>query len=90
MPMLGLGMSVGTPPEGIEAELLVVDSFDELERRSAEARGRIVLFNVPYRGYGPTVAYRTNGASQAAQHGAVACWCARSARMDCARRTPAC
>ena len=38
----------------------------------AEARGRIVLFNAPYRGYGQTVAYRTNGASQAAQHGAVA------------------
>ncbi len=72
IPMLGLGMSVGTPPDGLEAELLVVSSFAELERRSAEARGRIVLFNAPYRGYGQTVAYRTNGASQAAQHGAVA------------------
>jgi carboxypeptidase Q len=30
MPMLGLGMSVGTPPNGIEADLLVVDSFVEL------------------------------------------------------------
>ena len=72
IPMLGLGMSVGTPRDGIEADLLVVGSFAELERRSAEARGRIVLFNAPYRGYGQTVAYRTNGASQAAQHGAVA------------------
>ena len=72
IPMLGLGMSVGTPRDGIEADLLVVSSFAELERRSAEARGRVVLFNAPYRGYGQTVAYRTNGASQAAQHGAVA------------------
>ena len=72
VPMLGLGLSVGTPPEGLVADLLVVSSFAELERRSAEARGRIVLFNAPYRGYGQTVAYRTNGASQAAQHGAVA------------------
>jgi len=72
IPMLGLGMSVGTPEDGIEADLLVVGSFAELERRSGEARGRIVLFNAPYRGYGQTVAYRTNGASQAAQHGAVA------------------
>ncbi len=72
IPMLGLGMSVGTPPDGLEADLLVVSSFAELERRSAEARGRIVLFNAPYRGYGQTVAYRTNGASQAAHHGAVA------------------
>ena len=70
IPMLGLGMSVGTPPGGIEAELLVVGSFAEFERRSAEARGRIVLFNAPYRGYGQTVSYRTNAASLAAQYGA--------------------
>lgn len=72
IPMLGLGMSVGTPAEGVEADLLVVSSFAELDRRAGEARGRIVLFNAPYRGYGQTVAYRTNGASHAAQHGAVA------------------
>lgn len=72
IPMLGLGMSVGTPPDGIEADLLVVGSFQELERRAAEARDRIVLFNVPYRGYGQTVAYRTNGPSVAARHGALA------------------
>ncbi len=71
IPMLGLGMSVGTPPEGIEADLMVVNSFAELERRTAEAKGRIVLFNAPYRGYGQTVAYRANGAVQAALHGAV-------------------
>jgi carboxypeptidase Q len=72
LPVLGLGMSIGTPPEGIEADVMVVDSFVELERRSADAHGKIVLFNVPFRGYGPTVAYRVNGASQAAAAGAVA------------------
>ena len=72
LPMLGLGMSVATPPDGVEADLMVVDSFVELERRSTEAQGKIVLFNVPFRGYGPTVAYRVNGASQAAAAGAVA------------------
>jgi carboxypeptidase Q len=72
VPMLGLGMSVGTPPGGLEAELLVVKSFAELDRRGDEARGRIVLFDVPYRGYGQTVAYRTNGAVHAARHGALA------------------
>jgi carboxypeptidase Q len=70
IPMLGLGMSVGTPPDGIEAELMIVNSFAEFERRSAEARGRIVLFNAPFRGYGQTVTYRTTSASLAAQHGA--------------------
>jgi carboxypeptidase Q len=70
--MLGLGGSVGTPPPGIEAEALVVSDFDELDRRAAEAKGRIVVFNVPYNGYGQTVRYRSEGASRAARAGAVA------------------
>lgn len=70
--MLGLGMSVGTPARGIEAEVLVVTSFDDLTAKAAQARGRIVLFDVPYAGYGPTVRYRTQGPSAAARVGAVA------------------
>lgn len=72
VPMLGLGGSVGTPPEGIEADVLVVGSGEELSRRAAEAKGRIVLFNVPYTTYGETVAYRSGGASMASRYGAVA------------------
>ena len=70
--MLGLGNSIGTPRGGIEAEVLVVSSFDELTRRAAEARGKIVLFDVPFTGYGQTVRYRTGGAVAAARVGAVA------------------
>jgi carboxypeptidase Q len=70
--MLGLGNSVGTPPEGIEAEVLVVRSFPELAARSAEAKGRIVLFNAPFTHYGDSVRYRSDGPSQAARHGALA------------------
>jgi carboxypeptidase Q len=70
--MLGLGGSVGTPPNGLEARALVVDSFQDLEARAAEVRGRIVVYNVPYTTYGETVQYRTSGASRAAQLGAVA------------------
>lgn len=69
--MLGLGNSVGTPPEGLEAELLIVKSFDELETRAAEAKGKLVLYNVPYTGYGETVRYRGVGASRAARLGAL-------------------
>lgn len=72
LPMLGLGGSIGTPPEGITAEVMVVQSFEELTERAEEARGKIVLFNAPWRGYGPTVRYRTRGAIAAAQVGAVA------------------
>src|SRR5688572_12582498 len=70
--MLGLGGSVGTPPGGIEAEVLTVVSFDEVRSRAADARGRIVLFNAPFTTYSDTVSYRTNGARVASQLGAVA------------------
>lgn len=70
--MLGLGSSVGTPPEGIQAQVLVVQSFDELKQRASEASGKIVVFNQPFVSYGETVAYRAFGASEAAKLGAVA------------------
>jgi carboxypeptidase Q len=70
--MLGLGNSVGTPSDGIEADVLVVRSFAELDASAAGVRGKIVLFNVPFTTYGETVAYRTAGPSRAAAHGAVA------------------
>jgi carboxypeptidase Q len=70
--MLGLGNSVGTPAEGVEAEVLVVRGFQDLEQAGAKAKGRIVLFNVPFTSYGETVQYRANGPSRAASLGAVA------------------
>ena len=70
--MLGLGGSVGTPPEGIEADVLIVSSFDELKRRASEARGKIVLFDAPFTTYGETGLYRRQGAIEAARAGAVA------------------
>ncbi len=72
LPMLGLGFSVGTPPGGIRGEVLVVNSFDDLEERADEAAGRLVLFNVPFTTYGETVQYRSGGAVAAAEAGAVA------------------
>jgi carboxypeptidase Q len=70
--MLGLGGSVATPPEGIEAEVLVVSSFEDLRAHASQAKGRIVLFNAPFTTYGDTVTYRTGGARAASQLGAVA------------------
>lgn len=77
--MLGLGGSVGTSADGVTADVIVVHSFDELERRKAEAAGKIVLFNTPFpkdsepfAGYGAAVQYRGYGATAAAKVGAVA------------------
>jgi carboxypeptidase Q len=70
--MLGLGNSVGTPPAGIEAEILVVRSFAELDAAGPEVKGKIVVFNAPFTNYNETVLYRASGPSRAAALGAVA------------------
>ncbi|HVT39504.1 MAG TPA: M20/M25/M40 family metallo-hydrolase, partial [Gemmatimonadaceae bacterium] len=72
LPMLGLGGSVGSPTGGITGDVLVVTSFDDLTAKAAQARGKIVLFDVPFTTYGATVRYRGGGASAAARVGAVA------------------
>jgi carboxypeptidase Q len=72
LPMLGLGGSIATPAGGITAEVLVVNSFSDLTAKAAQARGRIVLFDVPFTNYGETVQYRARGAIAAARVGAVA------------------
>ena len=70
--MLGLGMSVGTPAEGLTADAVVVGNFAELQTLGTKVSGKIVVFNAPYEGYGRTVTYRVGGASQAAKQGAIA------------------
>ncbi len=80
LPILALGGSEPTPPEGITAEVMMVKTFEELAQRRAEAKGKIVLFNHPmpqtdpstFSAYGAAVGYRSRGASEAAKAGAVA------------------
>jgi carboxypeptidase Q len=72
LPMLGLGGSIATPPGGITADVLVVSSFSDLTAKADQARGKIVLFDVPFTNYGETVQYRGRGAVAAAQVGALA------------------
>jgi carboxypeptidase Q len=77
--ILGLGGSVGTGPAGIEAPLLVVDSYEALAKAGEAAAGKIVLFDVPWldgpdqlASYRNVTRYRAGGASAAAKVGAVA------------------
>jgi carboxypeptidase Q len=79
--MIGLGGSVGTPPEGITAPVVCVRDEKEFEALAGRAAGRIVLFNNPMpaydrehgSGYGHTVRFRGRGPGLAAGKGAVAC-----------------
>ena len=70
--MLGLGNSIGTPAEGITADVVVARNFAELDALGEKVRGKIVLYNVPFTNYGATVQYRGSGPSRAARYGAVA------------------
>jgi len=78
---IALGNSVGTGAKGLQAEVMEVNSFEELQQLGEKnIRGKIVFYNVffdqtkirPGNAYGETVKYRGSGASQAAKYGAVA------------------
>lgn len=78
MVILALGMSDGTKPQGLTAEVVEVTSLDELNALGDRARGKIVLINKPIyanggedRGYGSAVGLRYSGAVAAAKVGAV-------------------
>ena len=76
-----LGNSVGTAPEGVNAEVVEVRNFRELDSLHAlgQVNGKIVFYNFPmdptqvqtFRAYGQAGAYRGAGPSKAAQYGAV-------------------
>ena len=81
--LTALGGSVATPPKGVTADVVEVNSFDELKSLGAKVRGKIVYFNNPmdmemvrarrsFEAYGKAVAYRADGPSRAAEYGAVA------------------
>ena len=79
--MLGLGGSIGTPADGITADIVVVSNKDELDALPDSAiKGKIVVFNaampayseITGSGYGAVVQYRSKGAQWAAERGGVA------------------
>ena len=70
--ILGVGGSVSTPKGGIRGEVVVVNSFEALEKIKRKVRGKIVLYNVPFTNYAETVKYRYDGPNIAAKYGAIA------------------
>lgn len=63
------------------AKVIVIQNFDELEKRKEEVKNNIVFFNYSFnqtfvetfRAYGDAGKYRHGGASKAAKYGAVGC-----------------
>ncbi|KAJ2461652.1 hypothetical protein GGF42_000041 [Coemansia sp. RSA 2424] len=73
IPLLGLGNSIGTPRDGIEANVVPVHSFDELQQLgNGSIAGNIVLYNFHFSSYDAVVKFRSRGAVEAAKHGALA------------------
>jgi carboxypeptidase Q len=77
--VLALGNSQGTGPKGISAPVILINSFEELESRKEEVKGKIVFYNYKFnpkfvrtfQAYGDAVRYRGQGPSRAAKYGAV-------------------
>lgn len=77
--VIALGNSISTPPGGITAPMILIHDFDELEKRKAEIKGKIVFYNHPFNvdfvwvfnAYAEAVPYRVTGASRAAKYGAL-------------------
>jgi len=75
-----LGGSIATPEDGITAEVMEVKTFEELQARKEEAKGKIIFFNRPldrakvnvFEAYGGAANQRGQGAIEAAKVGGVA------------------
>lgn len=78
--VLALGNSLGSSAKGVNAPVMLVNSFEELEQRKDEVKGKIVFYNYKFndkfvrtfQAYGDASKYRGQGASRAAKYGAVA------------------
>jgi hypothetical protein len=74
----GLGSSVATPPGGIEGEIAIFHTFDDLAKAPADSlKGKIAVVtqkmgsNESATGYGAANRWRRLGASEAAKRGAI-------------------
>jgi carboxypeptidase Q len=78
--IIALGNSVGTGLKGLHGEVILINSFDELEKRKEEVKDKIVFYNYKFNdtyintflSYRDAGQYRGQGPSRAAKHGAKA------------------
>lgn len=77
--VLALGNSVGSDGKTIKAPVLLINSFEELEQKKDQVKGKIIFYNYKFnstyvrtfQAYGDASRYRGEGPSRAAKYGAV-------------------
>jgi len=78
--VIALGNSMGSGAKGVKAPVIRVTSFDDLESKKDQLKGKIVFYDIPFddtlinpfQAYGKYAGYRGAGPSRAAKYGAVA------------------
>ena len=78
--VLALGNSIGSGKNGVSEEVVLVNSFDELEKKKEDVKGKIVFYNYKFNdtyvntflSYRDAGQYRGQGPSRAAKYGAKA------------------
>lgn len=78
-PICALGLSVATPKTGLSANVIEVQTLDELKTLGDKVKGKIVFFNRPmnpefietFHAYGSCVDQRSSGAREAGKLGAL-------------------
>jgi hypothetical protein len=76
--VIALGNSLGSGPAGVTAEVIEVTSFDDLENKKDQLKGKIVFYNYrfnptfvnTFHSYRDAGQYRGQGPSRAARYGA--------------------
>jgi carboxypeptidase Q len=78
--VIALGNSIGSGKKGVQGDVIEVSSFDELDAKKDQVKGKIVFYNVKFNpayvstfnAYRDAARYRTTGAGRAAKYGAIA------------------
>ena len=78
--VIALGNSIGTGSKGIVDNVVLINSFDELEAKKDQVNGKIVFYNYKFNpayvntfhAYRDAAQYRSQGPSRAAKYGALA------------------
>lgn len=78
--VLALGNSIGSGKNAVSEEVVLVNSFDELEKKKVDVKGKIVFYNYKFNdtyvntflSYRDAGQYRGQGPSRAAKYGAKA------------------